>query len=120
MGFSLAQGHDWFNIVEVLIFVVGGGLFTIVATRITARRANVPVMDELRNGHDKPLRKDIDRILSNLEDMRLAHTETKELLLDTHRLVTDHGTDLVSLRGEVDDLDRRVDNITPRRHRKAE
>ena len=120
MGFSLSQGHDWFNIVEVLIFVVGGGLFTIVATRITARRANVPVMDELRNGHDEPLRNDIDRILQNQEDLRLSHQETKELLRDTHRLVTDHGSDLVSLRGEVDDLDRRVDDLTPRRHRRAD
>ena len=120
MGFSLGAGHDWFNLVEVLIFVVGGGLFTIVATRITARRANQPVMDELRNGHDKPLRKDIDRILSNQEDLRLSHQETKELLRDTHRLVTDHGSDLVALRGDVDDLDRRVDDITPRRRRRTD
>lgn len=132
MGFSLnGGGHDWFGLIEVLAFVLGSGIFSLLAAKYAGRNATKTVEGKVEsvqtdvqqkfdsvqsdvqkisghvaNGHTTPLRADMDRLIKGQDTML-------RLLTDTHGLVADHNRAIGNIREDLGELGERVDRVTP-------
>ncbi len=96
----------WLGILGLFILVSGPIITTVLAARRGQRKATqshtemservTGIEEQVINGHkDKPvLRDDLDRV------MRTGQ-QTYELLLDTHKMVTDHHGHITQIRDEV-------------------
>lgn len=117
--------NDWKDVIVAVIIVAGGWVTTLIAggwvtTLITVRRDQRKahsahndlnskvdeVLGQTRNGHDVPLREDIDLLID-------GQRRTNELLSDTHRLVVGHDSDIREMKDDIKQLQ------TPRKPRKA-
>lgn len=105
--FPLSAVDDWKDVLVVIIIVVGGWVTTLITVRRGQRKARSAhndinskvdeVLGQTRNGHDVPLREDIDRLID-------GQRRTNELLSDTHRLVVGHDSDIREMKDDIKQL----------------
>lgn len=98
---------DWKDVLVVAMIVMGGWVTTLITLRRGQRKAVDAHSDlsskvdemlgQTRNGHEVPLREDIDRIID-------GQRRTNELLADTHRLVTGHDADIREMKTDIKQL----------------
>jgi len=98
---------DWKDVLVVALIIMGGWVTTLITVRRGQRKAVSAhsdlnskvdeVLGQTRNGHDRPLREDIDRIIE-------GQRRTNELLADTHRLVTGHDADIREMKTDIKQL----------------
>lgn len=104
----------WLGLLGLVLVVSGPIVTTIIAARRGQKRASRS-HDEIaqrvggienqvinHHGHEPPvLRDDVDRVIRTSE-------QTYELLLDTHKLVTDHHTHITNIKDAVESHDHKI------------
>lgn len=104
---AIPDVNDWKDVLVVVIIVAGGWVTTLITVRRGQRKAHSAhndlnskvdeVLGQTRNGHDVPLREDIDRLID-------GQRRTNELLSDTHRLVVGHDSDIREMKDDIKQL----------------
>lgn len=106
--------NDWKDVVAIGLILVGGWLINNVTIRRGQKKAHEShnelntkvddVLGQTRNGHDRPMREDIDRILNGQAQIIRNHEALQDVVGDTHRLVVGHSDDIRELKTDVADL----------------
>lgn len=93
------EPHNWLGIVGLVILAAGAIIPAWLAAH-RGRKATVQageMLNQVRNGHDTPLRTDVDRLIDGQENIT-------KLVTDIHSLVVDHNRQIQHIRNDVEKL----------------
>ena len=112
MSLSLHEG--FLGVIEILLYVIGSGGAAVTAAIITSRhtqRLAQPVRDQVNaiassvnNGHDSPLREDIDDIRAAIRDVRTEQTAMRADVAEMREELRIERDDIVELQQKVADI----------------
>ena len=110
---QLSPVEGWIGVIEVALYILGSGAAAIAAAIITSRhaqRAGRPLRDQVdsiamsvNNGHEVPLREDLDEIRATLHALRRDQA-------DVRLEIGEMRDEFRSKRAEISELQRAIAN----------